>query len=142
MPSSKTIILENFGLTQTERFLLARQTQYQAYRMLLSSKRYKNCNRNSRRPKISSCLQLLPSNRAIGLDKPKGRAKGINHPKYSVKPEYACLTRESATSASITASATPFCFCTTQKHLMVKISMISMIYTIILPPLLKVYSRS
>jgi hypothetical protein len=34
----------------------------------------------------------------IGLDKPKVRAKGINHPKYSVKPEYACLTRESATA--------------------------------------------
>ena len=35
---------------------------------------------------------------AIGLDKPNGRAKGINHPKYFVKPEYACLTRESATA--------------------------------------------
>ena len=34
----------------------------------------------------------------IGLDKPSGRAKGMNHPKYSVKPEYACLKRESATS--------------------------------------------
>ena len=32
----------------------------------------------------------------IGLDKPEVRAKGINHPKYSVKPEYACLMRESA----------------------------------------------
>jgi hypothetical protein len=32
----------------------------------------------------------------IGLDKPSGRAKGINHPKYSVKSEYACLKRESA----------------------------------------------
>ena len=32
----------------------------------------------------------------IGLDKPTVRAKGINHPKYSVKPEYACLKRESA----------------------------------------------
>jgi hypothetical protein len=32
----------------------------------------------------------------IGLDKPVVRAKGINHPKYSVKPEYACLKRESA----------------------------------------------
>ena len=38
------------------------------------------------------------STRAIGLDKPRVRAKGINHPKYSVKPEYACLTRESATA--------------------------------------------
>jgi hypothetical protein len=34
----------------------------------------------------------------IGLDKLSGRAKGMNHPKYSVKPEYACLKRESATS--------------------------------------------
>jgi len=34
----------------------------------------------------------------IGLDKPSGRAKGINHPKYSVEAEYACLKRESATS--------------------------------------------
>ena len=34
----------------------------------------------------------------IGLDKLNIRAKGINHPKYSVKPEYACLKRESATS--------------------------------------------
>jgi hypothetical protein len=32
----------------------------------------------------------------IGLDKPGVRAKGMNHPKYSVKPEYACLKRESA----------------------------------------------
>ena|SRR5436309_13426204 len=34
----------------------------------------------------------------IGLDKPSVRAKGINHPKYSVEAEYACLKRESATS--------------------------------------------
>jgi hypothetical protein len=34
----------------------------------------------------------------IGLDKPMVRAKGINHPKYSVNPEYACLKRESATT--------------------------------------------
>jgi hypothetical protein len=34
----------------------------------------------------------------IGLDKPNVRAKGINHPKYSVEAEYACLTRESATT--------------------------------------------
>jgi hypothetical protein len=34
----------------------------------------------------------------IGLEKPRERAKGINHPKYSVKPEYAYLMRESATS--------------------------------------------
>jgi hypothetical protein len=34
----------------------------------------------------------------IGLDKPNVRAKGINHPKYSVEAEYACLKRESATS--------------------------------------------
>jgi len=32
----------------------------------------------------------------IGLDKLRERAKGINHPKYSVQPEYACLKRESA----------------------------------------------
>jgi hypothetical protein len=32
----------------------------------------------------------------IGLDKPEVRAKGINHPKYSVEAEYACLKRESA----------------------------------------------
>ena len=32
----------------------------------------------------------------IGLDKPSGRAKGINHPKHSVKSECACLKRESA----------------------------------------------
>ncbi len=32
----------------------------------------------------------------IGLDKPNVRAKGINHPKYSVQPEYACLKRKSA----------------------------------------------
>ena len=34
----------------------------------------------------------------IGLDKLNIRAKGINHPKYSVEAEYACLTRKSATS--------------------------------------------
>jgi len=34
----------------------------------------------------------------IGLDKPGVRAKGINHPKYSVEAEYACLKRESAIS--------------------------------------------
>ena len=34
----------------------------------------------------------------IGLDKLRGRAKGIHHPKYSVNPEYACLKRESATT--------------------------------------------
>jgi len=32
----------------------------------------------------------------IGLDKPGVRAKGINHPKYSVEAESACLKRESA----------------------------------------------
>jgi hypothetical protein len=42
---------------------------------------------------FSSILYL-----AIGLDKPAVRAKGMNHPKYFVKPEYACLTRESATA--------------------------------------------
>lgn len=34
----------------------------------------------------------------IGLEKPSVRAKGINHPKYSVEAEYAYLMRESATS--------------------------------------------
>jgi hypothetical protein len=34
----------------------------------------------------------------IGLEKPSGRAKGINHPKYSVESEYAYLMRESAIS--------------------------------------------
>ena len=34
----------------------------------------------------------------IGLEKPRERAKGINHPKYSVEAEYAYLTRESATT--------------------------------------------
>jgi hypothetical protein len=36
----------------------------------------------------------------IGLNKLAERAKGINHPKYSVKPEYACFTHESARPAS------------------------------------------
>ena len=35
--------------------------------------------------------------------------------------------------ASIMASATPFCFCTTQKHLTVKIVMSSMVYDMIPP---------
>jgi hypothetical protein len=35
----------------------------------------------------------------IGLNKLAERAKGINHPKYSVKPEYACFTHESASPA-------------------------------------------
>jgi hypothetical protein len=34
----------------------------------------------------------------IGLDKLTVRAKGFNHPKYSVQPEYACLMRKSATT--------------------------------------------
>jgi hypothetical protein len=34
----------------------------------------------------------------IGLEKLEERAKGINHPKHSVKPECACLKRESANS--------------------------------------------
>ena len=34
----------------------------------------------------------------IGLEKPRERAKGINHPKYSVEAEYAYLKRESASS--------------------------------------------
>jgi hypothetical protein len=32
----------------------------------------------------------------IGLDKPKVRAKGINHPKHAVEAACACLKRESA----------------------------------------------
>ena len=36
-------------------------------------------------------------------------------------------------SASIMASATPFCFCTTQKHISVKITMNSIGYNIITP---------
>jgi hypothetical protein len=43
-------------------------------------------------------LRPLISFLLIGLDKPVVRAKGINHPKYSVEAEYACLKRESATS--------------------------------------------
>ena len=44
-------------------------------------------------------IDLFPhSLMRIGLDKLRERAKGINHPKYSVQPEYACLKRESATS--------------------------------------------
>jgi hypothetical protein len=34
----------------------------------------------------------------IGLEKPSVRAKGFNHPKYSVEAEYAYLMRESAIS--------------------------------------------
>ena len=47
---------------------------------------------------IPTPLPPLISFSQIGLDKPTVRAKGINHPKYSVQPEYACLKRESATS--------------------------------------------
>ena len=47
---------------------------------------------------IPAPLHPLISFSQIGLDKPKVRAKGINHPKYAVEAEYACLTRESATS--------------------------------------------
>ena len=46
-------------------------------------------------PKI---LSLLIPFLLIGLNKLSVRAKGINHPKCSVQPEYACLKRESATS--------------------------------------------
>ena len=38
-----------------------------------------------------------------------------------------------AMQASIMASATPFCFCTTQKHLVAKIPMSSMAYGMIPP---------
>ena len=44
-------------------------------------------------------IDLSPQfHKQIGLDKPGVRAKGINHPKYSVEAEYACLKRESASS--------------------------------------------
>jgi hypothetical protein len=42
---------------------------------------------------IGLTLQFLMR---IGLDKPKVRAKGINHPKHAVKAACACLKRESA----------------------------------------------
>jgi hypothetical protein len=70
----------------------------------------KACEKTHRRPERASLLgyQILRICQAcdvssqflmpIGLDKPNVRAKGINHPKYSVEAEYACLKRESATS--------------------------------------------
>ena len=70
----------------------------------------KACEKQYRRPGRASLLdyQILRTCQAldvfphilmrIGLDKPSGRAKGINHPKYSVEAEYACLKRESASS--------------------------------------------
>jgi hypothetical protein len=70
----------------------------------------KACKKAYRRPGRASLLgyQILCACQAsdfspyfimpIGLDKPGVRAKGINHPKYSVEAEYACLKRESATS--------------------------------------------
>ena len=70
----------------------------------------KACNKVYRRPGRASLLdyQILRTCQApvfpphilkrIGLDKPSVRAKGINHPKYSVEAEYACLKRESATT--------------------------------------------
>ena len=70
----------------------------------------KACEKQYRRPGRASLLDyqihhicqaivLFPQiHKLIGLDKPNGRAKGINHPKYSVEAEYACLKRESATS--------------------------------------------
>ena len=68
----------------------------------------KACEKQYRRPGRASLLDyqihhtcqaivLFPHiHMLIGLDKPNGRAKGINHPKYSVEAEYACLKRESA----------------------------------------------
>ena len=50
---------------------------------------------------IPKILYHLLINSQIGLNKPKVRAKGINHPKYSVKPEYACFKHESATCVSL-----------------------------------------
>ena len=70
----------------------------------------KACKKQYRRPGRASLLDyqihhtcqaivLFPQiHMLIGLDKPNGRAKGINNPKYSVKAEYACLTRKSATT--------------------------------------------
>jgi hypothetical protein len=71
----------------------------------------KACEKSVRRPgkaasllgyqifRTCQAIDLSPQfHKQIGLDKLIVRAKGINHPKYSVKPEYACLTRESATS--------------------------------------------
>ena len=55
----------------------------------MHKKNLSHCNTTSRN--IYTFTHLL-----IGLDKPKVRAKGINHPKYSVEAEYACLKRESA----------------------------------------------
>ena len=47
-------------------------------------------------PSLSISHFLISISSPIGLDKPMVRAKGINHPKYSVEAEYACLKRESA----------------------------------------------
>jgi hypothetical protein len=70
----------------------------------------KACEKQYKRPGRASLLdyQILRNCQAItfspqflmliGLDKLTVRAKGFNHPKYSVQPEYACLMRESATS--------------------------------------------
>jgi hypothetical protein len=52
------------------------------------------------------------------------------------------LTEEERKTASITAPATPFCYCTAQKHLTVKMSIISMVYAMVSLLPLQVYSRS
>jgi hypothetical protein len=49
-------------------------------------------------PGLSIAQLINISYSPIGLDKPKVRAKGINHPKHAVEAAYACLKRESATS--------------------------------------------
>jgi hypothetical protein len=49
-------------------------------------------------PSLNIAYILFSFYSRIGLDKPGVRAKGINHPKYSVEAEYACLKRESATT--------------------------------------------
>ena len=50
-------------------------------------------------PRTCQAIAFSPQiHMQIGLDKPGIRAKGINHPQYSVEAEYACLKRESATS--------------------------------------------
>jgi hypothetical protein len=50
-------------------------------------------------PRTCQAIAFSPQiHMQIGLDKLTVRAKGFNHPKYSVKAEYACLTRKSATT--------------------------------------------
>jgi hypothetical protein len=76
--------------------------------LLIKVKACKQTNRERENLLVFLAYQILGTCQAIaifphflmliGLDKPVVRAKGINHPKYSVEAEYACLKRESATS--------------------------------------------